>query len=39
MRWASTEETRANVKVIDNLKQEVIRMNISREESLDTQRR
>ena len=39
MRWASTEETKAKVKEIENLKEEAIRMNINREESLDVQRR
>ena len=39
MRWASAEETRLKVREIDTLKDDVERVNASREESLEAQRR
>ena len=39
MRWASAEETRLKVREIDALRDEVERINASREESLEAQRR
>jgi hypothetical protein len=39
MRWASAEENRIKIREIDTLKEEIQRINIIKEESLETQRR
>jgi chromosome segregation ATPase len=39
MRWASAEDNRLKIREIDALKEEIRRINVSKEESLETQRR
>jgi hypothetical protein len=39
MRWASSEESKTKIREIDNLKDQLHKANVSREESLELQRR
>ena len=39
MRWASSEESKTKVREIDNLKDQLHKANVSREEALELQRR